>query len=106
MKPEEFGLNVSIETITPELADMYLLNNAYHRKVKQKKVDEFISELVEGQWKLNGKTICFDTDGRLLNGQHRMYAVSQSGVSLTTLVVRGLDPALIETKEENNAVIH
>ena len=52
-----------------------------------------------GEWKLNGKSICFDWNGRLLNGQHRLSAVVRSGVPLTTLVVRGLDPALVPTQD-------
>ena len=105
MKPEEFGLTVEVEEITPEAASNYLKNNAYHRKVKQKKVTEYMSTMVDGQWKLNGKVIIFDKNGRLLNGQHRLAAVAQSGVPLTTLVVRGVDPKVQETNEENNAII-
>ena len=106
MKPEEFGLTVEVEIITPDMADTYLQNNAHHRKVKQKKVDQYVKDLQEGDWHLNGKTITFDKNGRLLGGQHRLNAVVQSGKSLTTLVVRGLDPELVETNPENNVIIH
>ena len=105
MRPEDFGITVEVEVISPAEAEAYLKNNAHHRKVKQKKVDAYIGDLKEGRWKLNGKTITFDSNGRLLGGQHRLNAVVQSGVSLTTLVVRGLDPELIETNPENNAII-
>jgi multidrug resistance efflux pump len=105
VRPEEFGLSVEVEVITPEQAAEYLKNNAYHRKVKKKKVAEYMKEMVDGNWKLNGKTIVFDRDGRLLNGQHRLGAVAEAGVSLTTLVVRGVDPEVLETNPENNAII-
>lgn len=106
MNPEDFGLTVEVEIITPANAEAYLKNNAHHRKVKQKKVDNYIKDLNEGTWRLNGKTITFDKNGRLLGGQHRLNAVVQSGKSLTTLVVRGLDPELIETNPENNVIIY
>lgn len=106
MKPEELGLTVEVETITPAMAKQYLSHNAYHRKVKKKKVNEYVLTLQAGQWRLNGKTITFDSNGRLLGGQHRLHAVVESGISLLTLVVRGLDPALLETNEENNEVVH
>ena len=105
MKPEEFGLTVEVEEITPDKASEYLSNNAHHRKVKQKKVDSYVKDLQEGTWRLNGKTITFDANGRLLGGQHRLHAVVQSGMPLTTLVVRGLDPEILETNPENNAII-
>mgnify|MGYP006286850963 FL=1 len=105
MKPEDFGLTVEVEEITPVRASEYLSNNAHHRKVKQKKVDSYVKDLTDGVWRLNGKTITFDSNGRLLGGQHRLHAVIQSGKSLTTLVVRGLDPEIIETNPENNVII-
>ena len=105
MQPSEFGLTVEVEIITPEMAEMYLANNAYHRKVKKKKVEAYVKDLQDGNWRLNGKTITFDSNGRLLGGQHRLHAVVESGLPLTTLVVRGLDPELIETNPENNQVI-
>lgn len=105
MDPKDFGLTVEVEIITPDSAEAYLANNAHHRKVKQKKVNEYAKDLIYGTWRLNGKTITFDSNGRLLGGQHRLHAVVQSGKSLTTLVVRGLDPEIIETKPENNVII-
>ena len=105
MHPSDFGLTVEVEIITPESATAYLQHNAHHRKVKQKKVDAYVKDLENGVWRLNGKTITFDSNGRLLGGQHRLHAVVKSGKSLTTLVVRGLDPEILETKPENNVII-
>ena len=105
MNPEDFGLSVEVEIITPANAEAYLRNNAKHRKIKQKKVDEYVNEMKDGKWRLNGKVIIFDSNGRLLNGQHRLHAVVQSGVPLTILVVRGVDPTVLETNEENNVIL-
>ena len=105
MDPKDFGLTVEVEIITPANAEAYLKNNAHHRKVKQKKIDSYVQDLEEGRWRLNGKTITFDSNGRLLGGQHRLHAVVASGKTLTTLVVRGLDPEIIETNPENNVII-
>ena len=100
MNLEDFGLTVTVEDITPEQAASYLENNAKHRPIKQKKVDAYVSEMVNGQWQLNGKSIIFDSNGRLMNGQHRLSACVQSGVTLRILVGRGVDPSLLETKED------
>ena len=42
MELSEFGLSAEVEIITPAQAEAYLANNAHHRKVKQKKVDEYM----------------------------------------------------------------
>ena len=97
--PKDYGLDITVEIITPEQEQQYLDNNAKHRPIKDKKVAEYMMEMQNGEWRLNGKTICFDWNGRLLNGQHRLSAVVRSGVSLTTVVVRGLDPDLVPAHE-------
>jgi hypothetical protein len=105
MNPADFGLDVSVEVINPAEAAAYLQNNAMHRKIKQKKVDEYMQEMKDGKWALNGKALIFDSNGRLLNGQHRLSAVVQSDVPLTTVVIRGVDPAVLETNPENATIL-
>ena len=105
MNPSEFGLTVSVDIINPAEAKAYLKNNAMHRKIKQKRVDLYINEMVDGRWKLNGKALIFDSNGRLLNGQHRLSAVVQSDVPLTTVVIRGVDPSVLETNSENAPIL-
>lgn len=105
MDPKDFGLEISVEVINPSEAEAYLKNNAMHRKIKQKKVDEYMKEMQDGKWALNGKSLIFDSNGRLLNGQHRLSAVVQSQVPLTTVVIRGVDPTVLETNPENGVII-
>ena len=105
MDPKDFGLEISVDVINPEEAKAFLKNNAMHRKIKQKKVDEYIKEMQDGKWRLNGKALIFDSNGRLLNGQHRLSAVVQSDTPLTTLVVRGVDPSVLETNPENGVIL-
>lgn len=88
--PSEYGLTVKVETIDGDTAKKYLDNNAKHREIKQSRVDRYIADLAKGDWKLNGKVLIFDENGTLRNGQHRLTAVAQSGIAITTLVVRGV----------------
>ena len=64
LKPEDVGLDVTVEVITPAEAQAYLDNNAKHRPIKERKVAEYMMEMEDGTWALNGKTICFDWNGR------------------------------------------
>lgn len=44
-----------------------------------------------GLWKTNGEPICFNKNGDLLDGQHRLHAIVHSGVSLSLVVVSDVD---------------
>ena len=90
MELAEFGLEASVEDITPEMAAQYLQNNFKHREIKQARVDKFTMQMNEGDWQFNGKVIIFSDTGMLMNGQHRLSAVVQSGKTMRTIVIRGV----------------
>jgi hypothetical protein len=47
--------------------------------------------LRDGSWQVTHQGIAIDTEGNLLDGQHRLYAVIESGVSVSMTVSRGVD---------------
>jgi hypothetical protein len=91
-------MEVSTEVITPESARQLLKLNTRNRPMNSAAVDRLAEEMVSGRWKFNGDTICLNGD-RLIDGQHRLAAVAKSGVSITTLVVRGLTSDVFDTKD-------
>lgn len=93
--PEEYGLTVEVVEVTPLLAQVWIARNHRHRPVEPKRVRKYARRMAVGEWGLNGKCITFDADGVLLGGQHRLLACIESGCPFTTLVVRGLDPAVV-----------
>lgn len=56
-----------------------------------------------GRWVLNGETICFDSNGVLRDGHHRLLAIIESGVTIEVLVVRGVDPAAWYTYDQGKS---
>lgn len=58
------------------------------------------SAIVRGAWKLNGECIVFDADGVLVDGQHRLHAIAQSGRAVPVLVVYGVDPESFATFDQ------
>jgi hypothetical protein len=50
-----------------------------------------------GEWELNGESIKVAEDGSLLDGQHRLHAVVESGKSIQVLVVRNLPAGAQDT---------
>lgn len=82
-------VTVSIERITPEIAEKMLMVNISNRDPKREAIADAI---LRGQWKLNGATIAFDTNGVLRDGQNRLMACIKAGKPIDTVVVRGVEP--------------
>lgn len=94
------SVTMKLETITPVKAAKYLERNRNNRAVKAGNVRRIQGALTDGVWKLNGETLKFDTDSNLIDGQHRLLAVVQSGLNLQTYVVRGLPPAVAPSLDQ------
>lgn len=75
-------MKLKTERITPQKAKAYLEKNNRNRPISQKMVQTYASAMRRGEWELNGETIKFHVDGDLLDGQHRLLAVIQSGCSI------------------------
>jgi hypothetical protein len=82
-----------IESVTPERAAAYLELNISNRPVRENWVTQLARMLSSGQFILHHQGIAFDTDGFLLDGQHRLLAIVRSGVSVDILVTRNVTTA-------------
>lgn len=71
-----------MELITPERAKELLLKNSSNRPLNKATVNWYSRQMLAGQWTLSGQTISISSDNRLIDGQHRLFAVVQSGVSI------------------------
>jgi len=82
----------NIETITPEYASEVLrLQNGRNRTIREYRVVNLAFAMENGQWKTESNdAICFDTNGQLINGQHRLSAVVLTGKPIEMLVGRNL----------------
>jgi hypothetical protein len=80
----------SVVTVDPATAERWLGYNHSNRNVRQNLVDCYARDMEDGNWEMTGEPVKFATDGRLLDGQHRLHAIVKSGVTLNLLVVRGL----------------
>ena len=84
-------MRATIEKITPEMAREWLLRNTDNRPLTKSVVSVIVEALTSGSWQLNGATIKIAANGRVLDGQHRLSAIAQSGVTADSLVVYGVD---------------
>lgn len=82
-------LDISVVNVTPTLAKQWLGKN-HNRKLRKSVVDAYAKQMASGQWSQSHQGIAFSPTGELLDGQHRLAAVVQSGVPVSLVVVRGV----------------
>lgn len=84
--------------MTPPLARHYLKRNTNNRPYSVKHMKFLSEEMQAGRWKLNGDTICFSKT-RLIDGQHRLLAIVDSGLTVPMLVIEDLEDEVFDTKD-------
>lgn len=88
---DDLTITVSVETITPERAEALLkTNHKLNRNLRRNHVNTLVRDLVFGRYVFNGQTIIISERRVLMDGQHRLTAIVESGTPATMLVVRGI----------------
>lgn len=85
------------EVITPQLATEYLENAIDNRPISETHVDVLAREMREGRWRLTHQGIAFNHEGKLVDGQHRLWAIIKSGVSVLMVTTHGLSGESLDT---------
>lgn len=81
-----------VETITPQVAAFYLSHNSpNNRRIKRAHVEMLARDMAAGEFKTTHQGIAFDTDGTLIDGQHRLHAIMMSGTTVRMMVTRNCD---------------
>ncbi|KKN35654.1 hypothetical protein LCGC14_0781510 [marine sediment metagenome] len=91
-----------VERITPTIAKKWLkdLNYEDNRNINDSKVRFLARQLEAGHWILNGATICFDVEGSMIDGQHRLAAIIMAKKPADTFIVRGLQTEAYTTIDQ------
>lgn len=85
--------------VSPELAAEWLKRNRKNRPINATHVAKLVRDMKAGRWAPSPQPIVFDVDGDLIDGQHRLRAVMEAGVSIAMAVaenapresIRGID---------------
>lgn len=79
-------------TITPEVAE-WLIEQKWesNRDLQQATVDRYVRILKHGQWKMTGQGIIVSKSGKMIDGQHRCWAIFDSGITADMMVTFGID---------------
>ena len=90
-------LKVSEEIITPDRAKQFLQNMKNDRPLSKNSVANYAEVMRRGEWKFNGDPIRLNTEGKLMDGQHRLHAIINSGKAQKMIVLYGLDSTVFDT---------
>jgi hypothetical protein len=83
-------MDIGIENITPAKAEQWLNFNKSNRKLRDGVVEKYASDMRNGKWTTCPVPIAFYEDNDLADGQHRLWAIVESGVAVKMPVARGL----------------
>lgn len=85
-------MNIQMVKITPEIAEQYLeKNKGNYRSINRSRVLAYAEDMASGNWVQNGEAIKFSENGMLIDGQHRLQAIIQSGKTIEMPVITGID---------------
>lgn len=81
--------------VTPDKAKEMLRFNKSNRDLHDDRVAAYAAIMTEGEWAdFHTDPIVFDTNGNLLNGQHRLRALIRAQKTITFRVTRNVDPSM------------
>jgi hypothetical protein len=83
------------------MATEWLGKNHGNRNQRSMKIDLYARDIRDGNWMFTGESVKFDWDDRLIDGQHRLEAIIAADLPVSTMVVRGLDPAVQSVLDTN-----
>lgn len=90
-KPRQ--VSIEIEEIDKQKAEKYLsYNYNSNRHLNPNTVDTYKRDMMSHAWEFTGQSIVFDSNGRLIDGQHRLHAIKDSGETVQMIVIRGVSP--------------
>lgn len=114
INPTYFNTNTVISSqfqqdvalFTPDIAE-YILQNHHgtNRPMSQISINQYRDDILAGVWTFAADPIRFDTNGYLIDGQHRMAALVAAGkqnpnITLMFTVATGLDPSTIKAIDQ------
>jgi hypothetical protein len=96
MLPDMKEFSMHVIGVTPSIAAAWLQRNSGNRSFTAKKSKQYEEDMVRGTWKFAGDPIRFSKTGRLLDGQHTLTAIVNSGIKVKCAVMTGLDDEVFD----------
>ena len=97
------SITTEIVKVTPSIAEKMLGRNVHNRHLSAAVVAKYRRAMVAGEWLVTGEAIKFGVNGDLLDGQHRLAAVIESGKTVPMMVIKGLPVAAQDVMDTGRA---
>ncbi len=75
-----------IVNVTPDMAREWLTKNNFNRPQRPDIVADYVRQIRDGRWRRTHQEIAFTENGMLLDGQHRLFAIVETGIIVSMLV--------------------
>ncbi len=79
-------INAQQLTVTPHQAEEWLKVNTDNRQVRGWWVKSLATMIQRGEWITTHQGVAFAQSGKLIDGQHRLMAIAESGISVDVMV--------------------
>lgn len=91
MKTEIDGLELEFEIreVTPQVAQAWMAKNDHNRNVKKRHKAKLTRAMELEEFRFVGDPVRFSAQGRLLDGQHRLLSIIESGKAQLLLIITG-----------------
>lgn len=93
-------VTVSLVQLTPDRATELLAKNTNNRNVSKDNIAKLAKYLKDGAFYFNGATVVISDTGTIMDGQHRLLAIEQTGISAPILLVEGVHPDALATIDQ------
>lgn len=92
--PQARWVTVSVLQATHWLGEL----NVQNRPLRTAHILRLATDMRNGDWKgRNGEAIKFDTNNKMIEGQHRCWACVECGLPFETLLITGVEPGIENT---------
>jgi hypothetical protein len=101
-----FSVRSRVQSITPKKAAELLEANTTNRPLSMPVVRAFAEAMKRGDWLVTHQGIAFDTNGVLVDGQHRLAAIIEAEVPIDLTVFTEVEPGtfdVLDTGKRRNA---
>jgi len=100
--PDLPGVEVYLIEVTADLAHELLeMNISGQRSLSQSAVERYATDMASYDWIFNGAAILISNENKLIDGQHRLNAIVESGTPQVLLIVRGVSTEAMQTVDTN-----
>jgi hypothetical protein len=87
----------NVENISPDMAADLLTRNLTNRTIRPARISRYAALMLADKWRLNGEAIVVDEHNNLMDGQHRLHAIVESGCTVPMVVSRNVPHHFFDT---------